>query len=485
MLSEHLQRPLYECLVVFVAGALLLTPLAHPQAGDSVEVPSGVHYKPADAAVNQVARDLLVKALAQKSDASGELFASALTCGPGLWRVLRDSADKTLQDAKPVIVLVNGVQIEAKGLITPEQQKDLWGLLITHFPALPTATVRKSRPDEILYYWATIPFDIEEPLFSIDDGKEVILANFSMVKGKPRLIWLDLVTGLQELTSGPPKVIDLELLTTMAESGDVPSMLQLGKGYWNGNGVPVDPEKSRYWWDRAAGKGSLEAQMMLGAAYFSGVKLPKEGTLALKYLLMVAQKPDPGPGEKGTVALAQYFVANLYAGGRGVEKSSEKKVDFLKRSVANGLAGAEFALGMLYNDGADGLQVDKAQACQLFIKAADQGHVQSMHNAGFCYQTGTGVQANLTTAVHYYTKAAENGSTGSMHNLGLLCGKNNQADCAYFWLRVAQNSGADEKQELIDAAKRHLTPAQVDEQDKAVSAWMEAHKPKSKGTGTQ
>jgi TPR repeat protein len=477
MLSEHLQRPRRECLVVFV-GASLLAIAAHSQAGDSVQVPSGVHYKPADSAVNQAAKELLVKALAQKGDVSGEIFGSALTCGPGLWKVLQASADKSLQDTKPVIVLVNGVQIEAKGLITPEQQKDLWGLLVAHFPTLPTATIRKAHTDEIRYYWATIPFDIEEPLFSIDDGKEVIIANFSMEEGKPRLFWLDLVTDLQALTSGPPKVINLELLATMAESGDIPSMLQLGKGYFNGNGVPVDPEKSRYWWDRAANKGSLEAQMLLGTAYLSGMKFPKVGAAALKYLLMVAERPDPGPNEKGTVALAQLFVANLYAGGMGVEKSSEKKVDFLKRSVANGNAGAEFELGMLYNNGTDGLQVDTAQACQLFVKAADQGHVQSMHNAGFCYQNGTGVETNISTATHYYNEAAENGVTASMHNLGLLCGKSNQAGCAYFWLRVAQNSGSAEKKELIDAAKCRLTPVQVDEQEKAINAWMEAHKPK-------
>ena len=485
MLSNHLQRSLHECLTILIVGASLLTPGALAQAGDSVQVPSGVHYKPADSAVNQAARDQLVKALAQKEDVSGEFFGSALTCGPGLWKVLQNSADKRLQDAKPVIVLVNSVQIEAKGLITREQQKDLWGLLISHFPALPTATVRKARADEIRYYWATIPFDIAEPLFSIDDGKEAIIANFTMEDGKPKLFWLDLVTDLQELTSGPPKVINLELLTTMAESGDIPSMLQLGKGYFYGNGVPADIEKSRYWWDRAANKGSMEAQMLLGTAYLSGMKFPRNGTMALKYLLMVAVKPDPGSNEKGTEALAQLFVANLYAGGLGVEKSSEKKVDFLKRSVANGNAGAEFELGMLYNDGTDGLQADTAQACQLFVKAADQGHVQSMHNAGFCYQNGTGVQANITTAAYYYNKAAENGMISSMHNLGLLCGMSGHADAAYFWLRIAQKSGPAEKQELIDAAKRHLTPAQVDEQDKAISAWMDAHKPKSAGAAAQ
>lgn len=483
MLSNHLQEWLCDCLCVLVAGASLLAPSARAQAGDSVQVPPGVLYKPADGAINQIARDELVKALAQEGEISKDFFGESLTCGPGLWKVLQNSADKTLQDAKPVIVLVKGVQIEAKGLTTPEQQKDLWGILLGHFPSLSAATVRKASPDEIRYYWATIPFDIEEPLFSIDDGKEVLIANFSMANGKPKLIWLDLVTDLQRLISGPPKVINLDLLTSMAQSGDVPSMVQLGKGYFYGNGVPTDIEKSRYWLERAAGQGSLEGQMMLGTAYFSGVKFPKDGAVALKYLLLVADRANPGPDEKSRVALAQLFVASIYEGNRGVEKSSEKKVDYLKRSAANGNAGAEFELGMLYNNGADGLQVDKAQACQLFVEAADQGHVYGMHNAGFCNLTGTGMPVNLTTAAYYYNKAAENGMTSSMHDLGLLYGRTGHHDKAYFWFRLGQVSGFAEKQEVIDEAKAHLTPVEVDEQEKAVSAWVEAHKQKSKGAG--
>jgi TPR repeat protein len=175
-------------------------------------------------------------------------------------------------------------------------------------------------------------------------------------------------------------------------------------------------------------------------------------------------------------ALAQYWIGLFYDQGRGVEKSHETAIQFLKASASNGNASAEFDLGSLYNNGAGGLAADKTQACQLFVKAADQGHVKAMHNAAFCYQTGVGVSKDLEAAKRYYTKAVEAGSTRSQHNLAMIYGEEGNADQAYFWLRVAQASGYAEKQELIDTAKAHLTAGQVDQEEKQVAAWMDAHK---------
>ena len=66
-------------------------------------------------------------------------------------------------------------------------------------------------------------------------------------------------------------------------------MVDLGRAYWAGDGVAADVEKGRIWLERAAEKDSVAAQMLLGAAYLSGTKLPKNRELAAKYLLKVAQ----------------------------------------------------------------------------------------------------------------------------------------------------------------------------------------------------
>lgn len=101
-----------------------------------------------------------------------------------------------------------------------------------------------------------------------------------------------------------------------------------------------------------------------------------------------------------------------------------------------------------------------------------------MHNAGYCYQVGVGLEKDLDKAILYYTKAAETGDTSSQHNLAMVFGELGKADKAYFWLRVAQASGYEEKQALIDTAKAHLSATEVSQQEQGVLAWLGAHEKK-------
>ena len=38
---------------------------------------------------------------------------------------------------------------------------------------------------------------------------------------------------------------------------------------------------------------------------------------------------------------------------------------------------------------------------------ADQGHLDSIHNLGYCYETGTGVEKDAVLAVELYRRAAD------------------------------------------------------------------------------
>ncbi|MFZ1086839.1 MAG: tetratricopeptide repeat protein [Terracidiphilus sp.] len=461
-------------------AVLAAIPICYSQtpSESAAQVPAGVHYKTASDAINSSAKDRLTLALTKNAEVPADFFDSAVTCGPGLWKVLQPFADKDLLNSTKITVVVNSVQVEARGLITEDQQRSFWKLLLTHYPSLSTATIRKARAEEIRYYWATIPFDIEEPLFILDDSKVAILVNFTATKGKPKLVWVDQITDLKELTAGPAKVINLTLTTTMAESGDIASMVQLGKSYLSGNGVPVDVEKAFQWLDRASQKGSLEAQMFLGAGYMSGQKLPKDSVLAFKYLSLVSQQQNVEPGLQSSQALAQYWLAMLYETGRGVDKSHDMAIKYLIEAANNGNGPAQFDLGSLYNNGQGGMPVDKEQAFQLFLRAADQGQVKAMHNVGYCYQNGVGVKKNLDKAVYYYTKSANTDNERSQHNLAMVYGELGDAGKTYFWLRVAQASGYDEKQTQIDTAKSHLSTAQVDQEEKEIDTWLNAHKAK-------
>lgn len=285
----------------------------------------------------------------------------------------------------------------------------------------------------------------------------------------------------QNKTNAP---FDIASAESKAKQGDINAMTKLGEAYWGKQGIPADYDKGRLWLEHAAEAGSVEARMFLGAAYMSGYGLPKNDELASKYLLEVADAPNPDSPIvdstfRGSQALAQYWISLKYEGGWGLEKSHEKAILFLQKAANNGNYPAQFDLGSLYNNGSGGMPMDKALACQWFEKAADQGHYRAMHNTGVCYMNGVGCKADIDKAIHYYKLAAEAGITNSQHNLGIIYGVLGNAAEAYFWLRIAQSNGYAEDSSKLDAAKARMTAPQLEQQNKEIAAWLDRHKAKT------
>ena len=167
----------------------------------SQDVPNGVRYKKAPEDVNNAAKSSLENALLALNTPS-DFFGSAVVTGPMLWKALKPGADKVLLDAKPVILVIPGkspIAAEGKTIRTDEERKMFWKRFRTEYPNLKDAKVRKAKADEISYFWATIPFDIQEPFWVIDAGGNRFIANFQVQDGKPRLFWVDLVGDLATL----------------------------------------------------------------------------------------------------------------------------------------------------------------------------------------------------------------------------------------------------------------------------------------------
>ena len=464
MISTHANRTLK---VFILAVSFGLSLLASGQAGVSGTnpIPDGVHYKPASDALNASALALLKQSLIPGNEPPKSFFDSAVTCGPSLWIVLQPSSDKVLLDSKLSIIVVNSVQTEGRGLITDEQRQSFWKLLLTKYPGLQGATIRRANAEEIKYYWATVFFDIEEPFFTIDTGTAKVIVNFREEKGSPKLFWIDQVSDLQKLTSEPGKVVDLTILTTMAEGGDTASMLQLAKGYWFGTSIPLDVDKARNWFDQASEKGSLDAQMFLGMAYFAGVKLPKDRTLSAKYLKLAANQGN---------AMALYYMGLMYRDGVGVEQSNEKAITYLQMAANRNYAPADYDLGVIYETG-NGVFVNKKLACQMYSQAAQQGHIMATNSLGQCYAQGKGSQEELETARDLFTKAATAGNRAAQANLSALYGELGDWQNSYIWARIAQDAGASQVALSSDRIKLHMTQPQIDSADAKVLEWQEAH----------
>lgn len=166
-----------------------------------VQVPEGVNYKTAPEPVNTAAKSALQTALA--SDQFPEaMFGEVTVCGPMLWKALKPSADQVLLSAKPVIAMITdpeAIHAEGKRLLTADERKAFWSLWRSKYPGLKNATIRKARADELSFYWATIPFDIAEPLFVVDTNSERFIVHFMSKPPKLTLFWIELVGDLRTL----------------------------------------------------------------------------------------------------------------------------------------------------------------------------------------------------------------------------------------------------------------------------------------------
>ncbi len=115
---------------------------------------------------------------------------------------LKPSADKVMLGSKLLVTMIPDTEPivgEAKRILTQEERQSFWRLFRTRYVNLSTAKVRKAHADEISFYWAMIPFDIDEPFFVVETATERFVADFQDKDGKITLFWIDLVGDLRTL----------------------------------------------------------------------------------------------------------------------------------------------------------------------------------------------------------------------------------------------------------------------------------------------
>jgi TPR repeat protein len=138
-----------------------------------------------------------------------------------------------------------------------------------------------------------------------------------------------------------------------------------------------------------------------------------------KALLEDAKAGDP---------VAQNGLGVMYYTGEAISKSSSGQVlnndpelaaGWFFRAAEQGLADAQFNLGLMYANG-EGVEKDMTQAVELFKKAAEQGHVDAQNNLGAMYFTGEGVERNEKKAIGWFEKAAAQGNADAQANLDAI-----------------------------------------------------------------
>jgi hypothetical protein len=155
-------------------------------------------YKRAPDEINRKAKSKLEHALSVKAadTMADDIFAKAVVCGPLLWELLKDQAGRELKESVPINFIMRiprPVTKEGRNFIKSEQKQSFWNYFMEQVKGSSSVAVRRASKPEIDYYWSTISFDIEEPLYVVDIGERKVIFNFMVDNGEPRIFWMDVV----------------------------------------------------------------------------------------------------------------------------------------------------------------------------------------------------------------------------------------------------------------------------------------------------
>ncbi len=136
-----------------------------------------------------------------------------------------------------------------------------------------------------------------------------------------------------------------------------------------------------------------------------------------------------------------------------------------RRSLAEqGLADAQFTLGMMYAQG-QGVAQDYPEAARWYRRAAEQGDPRAQFSLGAFYDNGQGVTRDYAEAARWYRRAAEQGNPRAQNNLGLMyeLGHGVVEDYiqAHVWFSLAATQGLTAAEKNRTRLEKKMTLAQI------------------------
>ncbi len=170
------------------------------------DIPKGIRYKNAPAAVNADAKSRLERffnATPEKADYR-RLSGSSVVIGPTLWAAMKSALGSGFKDAPPVHFIVpqkgsaKPLAFEGKIARTADRLDTLWIAVSILAHKSKSQVVRKAKADELSYYWSLISYSLEEPLYVVDCGKCRFIVDFNSNGKSSRVFFVDLVGGLKK-----------------------------------------------------------------------------------------------------------------------------------------------------------------------------------------------------------------------------------------------------------------------------------------------
>jgi TPR repeat protein len=154
---------------------------------------------------------------------------------------------------------------------------------------------------------------------------------------------------------------------------DPDTLTSLGYLYEKGEGVPKDLDRANDLYERAAISRNPSALFNLGLLCLRDDWPKRNPMKAVQAFARAAAIGSPG---------AQYMLASCFYKGIGVPKDRKKSFEWLNKAAEGGDMTAESVLGLFYDSGKYGVEIDLGLAKKWYQKAAAQGDYTSQQRLG-------------------------------------------------------------------------------------------------------
>src|SRR6266852_2536207 len=189
---------------------------------------------------------------------------------------------------------------------------------------------------------------------------------------------------------------DWQALFSIAESGDPEAQYWLGRIYEAGRLLPLDKEKSDYWYQKSAEQGYTPAEY-----WVCGKRANQDSLDYERCMWRAAEKGVP----EAQFWLGVAFEQNLWFG----VTDKQEALKWYRRAAEGDQPDAENELGVRYQDG-DSVEQSYVEAAYWFRKAAEHvpnlgGAGQGRNNLGLLYADGNGVPKDYVNAYMWFSLA--------------------------------------------------------------------------------
>lgn len=164
---------------------LLLISKSQAQKSETITIPKGIVYNYVDYKTIEKAKKLIADNLSSNSDY--KLLQDNLVIGPVLWNRFKDNQKIQKIEGRKLQFHVDNEVLDGKLSQNLNESKVIWDEFKTEVAN--DFIIRKATPQELIYYWSVISFDIDEPLLIVETREHSYILN--LLKKNLKLLWLD------------------------------------------------------------------------------------------------------------------------------------------------------------------------------------------------------------------------------------------------------------------------------------------------------